>query len=120
MEGRDFRKIDIIIEALRKHREFQQLLEGVNPFMIYRTDTNTVLARGIYGYEQAKSKANEIRKRYGLKWDQVKFKADRSTSKSSQQKQVDDRIDYSTNYNPSKRGRFKVRMNPDGSTADID
>ena len=119
MEGRDFRKIEVVIEALRQHKEFQQLLEGVNPFLIYRTDTGTVLARGIYGFEQAKAKANEIRKRYGLKWEQVKFKADRSQA-GSQRRQQGGRVDYSSNYNPSKRGRFKVRINPDGSTADID
>ena len=37
-----------------------------------------VLARGIYGFEKAKAKANELRKRYGLKWDDVDFKADRT------------------------------------------
>ena len=51
MEGRGFRKIEIVIEALRRHKEFQELLEGVNPFLIYRTDTGAVLARGIYGFE---------------------------------------------------------------------
>ena len=119
MEGKDFRKIEIVIEALRKHREFQQLLEGVNPFLIYRTDTGSVLARGIYGFEAAKAKANEIRKRYGLKWEQVKFKAERSQT-SSFKRQQGGRVDYSSNYNPSKRGRFRVRINPDGSTGDID
>lgn len=119
MEGKDFRKIEIVIEALRKHREFQQLLEGVNPFLIYRTDTGAVLARGIYGFEAAKAKANEIRKRYGLKWEQVKFKAERSQT-SSFKRQQGGRVEFSNRYNPSKRGRFRVRMNPDGSTADID
>ena len=80
MEGRDFRKIEIVIEALRRHKEFQQLIEGVNPFLIYRADTNVVLARNIYGFDQAKAKANELRKKYGLKWEQVKFKADRSAN----------------------------------------
>ena len=62
MDGKDFRKIEIVIEALRKHKEFQELIEGVNPFVIYRADTNAVLARGIYGYEAATKKANELRK----------------------------------------------------------
>ena len=38
MDGKDFRKIEVVIEALRRHKEFQQLLEGVNPFLIYRTE----------------------------------------------------------------------------------
>ena len=76
MDGKDFRHIEVVREALRRHKEFQQLLEGVKPFLIYRTDTGAVLARGIYGFEQAKAKANELRKRYGLKWEMVKFKAD--------------------------------------------
>lgn len=113
MEGSDFKKIGIVIEALRKHRAFQQLLEGTLPFMIYRVDNGQVLARGIYGYEQAKAKSNEIRKRLNLKWSEVRFKADRTSSSKS-------RIDYSSRYSPSKRGHFRVRMNPDGSTADID
>ena len=119
MEGRDFRKIEIVVEALRRHKEFQQLLEGVNPFLIYRTDTGAVLARGIYGFEQAKAKANEIRKRYGLKWEQVKFKVERSST-GTYRRQQGGRVDYSNRYNPSKRGRFRVRINPDGSTADLD
>ena len=119
MDGKDFRQIEVVIEALRRHTEFQQLLEGVKPFLIYRTDTGAVLARGIYGFEQAKAKANELRKRYGLKWEMVKFKAER-TSSGSYQRQSGGRIDYSNRYNPSKRGRFKVRINPDGSTGDID
>ena len=117
MEGNDFKKIGIVIEALRKHRAFQQLLEGTLPFMIYRVDNGQVLARGIYGYEQAKAKSNEIRKRLNLKWSEVKFKADRGASKPSATRS---RIDRSPRYSPSKRGHFRVRMNPDGSTADID
>ena len=119
MEGKDFRKMEIVIEALRRHKEFQELLEGVNPFLIYRTDTGVVLARGIYGYEQAKAKANELRKRYGLKWELVKFRAERNSS-GSYQRRSGGRVHYSRNYNPSKGGRFRVKINPDGSTADID
>ena len=46
-------------------------------FYIYRTDTKTVLARGINGFEAAKARANQIRKAQNLKWDQVKFKSER-------------------------------------------
>lgn len=115
MEGSEFKKIKIIIEALRRHKEFQQLIEGSLPFLIYRTDTGVVLARNIYGYEQAKVKAGEIRKKYSLKWDQVKFKADRKASGSSSK-----RYDYSSRYNTSKRTRFKGYYDSQGNYHDID
>lgn len=118
MTGNDFRKIDIVIEALRRHREFQQLIEGVSPFLIYRTDTGVVLARDIYGFEQAKAKANELRKRYGLKWNDVKFKADRKASGSSSSSTK--RYEYSSRYNPSKRTRFKGYYDSQGNYHDID
>jgi hypothetical protein len=118
MEGLEFKKIKIIIEALRRHKEFQQLIEGSLPFLIYRTDTGVVLARNIYGYEQAKEKAGEIRKKYSLKWDQVKFKADRKASGGSSSSAK--RYDYSSRYNPSKRTRFKGYYDSQGNYHDID
>jgi len=51
-------------------------------FYIFRTDTNAVLARGIQGFEAAKSRADELRKSHGLKWDEVKFKAERRNQSS--------------------------------------
>ena len=112
-------KLERVIEAVRRHRELQDLIEGVNPFIVYRTDTGAVLARGVYGFEAAKVRATEIRRRYGLKFDQVKFKAERSQS-GKYKRQQSSRIEYSNRYNPSKGGRFRVKINPDGSTADID
>lgn len=121
MDGKDFRRIEIVLEALRRHREFQQLLEGSSPFLIYRADTGVVLARGIYGYEAAKDKANELRKRYSLKWDQVKFKADRSGTKGSQGSgHNQNRYDYARNYNPSKRTYFRGYYDKSGNYHDID
>ena len=35
-----------------------------------------MLARGVDGFENAKIKANELRKLHHLKWDQIKFKAE--------------------------------------------
>ena len=119
MDGKDFRKIEIVIEALRKHKEFQELIEGVNPFVIYRADTNAVLARGIYGYEAATKKANELRKKHNLKWNQVKFKADRSRPSSSASSGKG-RIDYAPGINPSKGRRFRGRYDAYGNYADID
>ena len=43
-------------------------------FYIYRADTHQVLARGLDGYEAAKTAANHLRHSLGLKWDQVGFK----------------------------------------------
>jgi len=46
-------------------------------FYIFRTDTNTILARGLPDYESAKTRSNLIRKQLGLKWDQVGFRSER-------------------------------------------
>ena len=45
MEGKDFRQIEIVVEALKRHRNYQALLEGTTPFIIYRVDTGMILAR---------------------------------------------------------------------------
>ena len=119
MDGRDFRKIEIIIEALRQHKAFQQLVEGATPFMIYRADTGAVLARNVYGYEDAKNRANEIRKRLGLKWSDVKFKADRTAQKKTYSNQYG-KVEYASRYNPSKGKRFSGRYDRYGNWADLD
>jgi len=85
-------------------------MEGSLPFVIYRKDTNAILARGIVGYENAAQEANRQRKRLGLRWDQVHFKADRSSQKQSPPPPASGggrRYDYSPRYNPSKRGYFR-------------
>jgi len=99
-------------------------MEGLTPFLIYRADTGAVLARGISGYEAAKDKANALRKDHGLKWDQVKFRADRgakSSGASSFGHSIPkSRMDVSRRYNPSKRGRFRGYYDKDGNYHDID
>ena len=67
MDGKDFRKITVVIEALRRHREFQILIESREPFLIYHTETGRVLARGIYGYANARDASNKVRKQLKLK-----------------------------------------------------
>lgn len=113
-------------------------------FYIFRTDTNAVLARGIQGFEAAKSRANELRKSHGLKWDEVKFKAERSNQSSSAsggstaaapKKQFGvsrdgktftnaygqtSRVEYSRRYNPSKGRRFRGYTDSQGNYHDID
>jgi len=127
------------------HTAFQ-ILED-HSFYIFRTDTQAVLARGIQGFEAAKARANQLRKSHGLKWDQVKFKAERgshsgaqdqSTSSTTQpQKKIGfgvspdgktftnaygqrSRVEYSRNYNPSKGRRFRGYTDAQGNYHDID
>jgi len=117
-------------------------------FYIFRTDTNAVLARGIQGFEAAKSRANELRKSHGLKWDEVKFKAERGNQSSggaaggsgastpaTPKKQFGvsrdgktftnasgqtSRVQYARNYNPSKGRRFRGYTDSQGNYHDID
>jgi len=112
-------------------------------FYIFRTDTNAVLARGIQGFEAAKARANQLRKSHGLKWDQVKFKAERGnqagatggSSGTTPKKQFGvsrdgktftnahgqtSRVQYARNYNPSKGRRFRGYTDAQGNYHDID
>ena len=113
-------------------------------FYIYRTDTNAVLARGIQGFDAAKSRANELRKHHGLKWDEVKFKAERGNQSSdgsggstaaAPKKQFGvsrdgktftntrgdtGRVDYAKRFNPSKGRRFRGYTDSKGNFHDID
>ncbi len=100
--------------------------------MIYRADTNAVLATGVKGYEQAKLRANALRASNNLKWDQVKFKAERQSSQrgtfgvsGSGRYSTDGSgrrypVEYSRRYNPSKRGRFRGYYDDKGNYHDID
>ena len=127
----------------QRYRVRLNLLENLS-FYVYRTDTNAVLASGIDGYEAAKTRANDLRKQYGLKWDQVKFRSERgpqssggsggstaaaprnqfgvrqdgktSTNTSGQS----GRVDYARHYNPSKGRRFRGYTDPQGNYHDID
>ena len=71
-------------------------MEDTFPFLLYLTDTNAVLANGIYGYEAAKDKANDLRKHLGLKWEQVKCRADKTQKVQKANPQgSEQRIEYS-------------------------
>ena len=79
-------------------------------FYVYRADTNQVLARGLDGFEAAKSRANQIRQQHNLKWNQVKFKMEpnqKSTGsvETSNVNKINQSgyYDRSKVYNPSKR-----------------
>jgi hypothetical protein len=127
----------------------QQGLSEDYTFYVFRTDTNAVLARGVQGFEVAKSRANQLRKSHGLKWDQVRFKAERGNqgtggtaggsggSSGTPQKKIPfgvskdgktftnahgqrSRVEYSRNYNPSKGRRFRGYNDAQGNYHDID
>jgi hypothetical protein len=97
-------------------------------FYIYRADTHQVLARGLDGYEAAKTAANQLRHSLGLKWDQVGFKKETnptgtnsaSGAPNSRSRSTGARYDRSSRYNPSKRGYFRGYYGTDGSYHDID
>jgi len=102
-------------------------------FYVYRTDTNQVLASRIQGYEAAKDRANQLRKSLNLGWDQVKFKADRSSVSSGSRSSGSGRYqsnlvnpagrgrtEYSPRYNPSKRMSFRGYTDAQGNYHDID
>ena len=117
-----------IIKRKQMQRESADNLTEENTFYIYRTDTNTVLARGIAGFEAAKAKANQLRKSHGLKWDQVKFKAERAQKPfgvSSDGRSFTNargetgRMDYARNYNPSKGRRFSGYYDKNGDFHDL-
>ena len=126
------------IRNTRRHLAEQslQLYSEETTFMIYRADTNAVLATGIKGFEEAKRRANALRSSNNLKWDQVKFKAERRTPQTPTQrgtlgvsgsgKSFSDgygkryRVEYSRQNNPSKRGRFRGYYDDKGNYHDID
>jgi hypothetical protein len=96
-------------------------------FYVYRADTHQVLARGLDGFEAAKSRANQIRQQHNRKWDQVKFKMEPKQRSSGSggtdngnKSNQSGYYDRSKVYNPSKRGYFRGYFGADGSYADID
>ena len=112
------RRADLVLETFRRVRCREELSEAVTPFYIWRTDNNQVLARGVLGYENAKDKTNQLRKQFGLKWDQVKFKSERKSNSSGSVSRG--RVVSARKYNPSKRTRFKGVYDAKGNYADLD
>ena len=92
-------------------------------FYIFRTDNQQVLARSSW-FHNAKQRASYLRKRHGLKFDQVRFKKERKAAAPSNYGRSGGtyrggRVETSRNYNPS-RGRFRGVSYSDGSYADLD
>ena len=98
-------------------------------FYIYKVSTGAVLATNIQGFENAKSRASHFRKTLGLKFDDVKFKSERSRARGAHSGNSGSTftnnkgerypIQYSRNYSPSKRERFKSYIDKDGNDHDI-
>ena len=65
------------LQRIQKFLDVSEAVTEEKTFYIYRTDTNSVLARGLNGYDAAQNKANQLRKQLGLKWDQVRFKSEK-------------------------------------------
>ena len=107
--------------TLQAFRKISETVSSNSQFIIYRTANKEKLATA-YGYEQAKRKAKQVRQQRGLPFDDVSFMtAGRYLQKKSSSPQTKKgRIEYSRNYNPSKRGRFKGIHHSDGSYGDID
>jgi len=148
------RRVLVAIKRSRKRETLPSALQVADTplavseehsFYIFRTDTNSVLARGIQGFEAAKSRANELRKSHGLKWDEVKFKAERGNQSSgvaagestaaAPKKQFGvsrdgktftnaygqrSPVEYSRRVNPSKGRRFRGYTDAQGNYQDID
>ena len=93
-------------------------------FYIYRSDNNAVLARSIDGFDKAKELANQLRKKLGLKWDEIKFRKQqnfgvRGNSFTNSLGRTHN-IDYANTVNPSKGRRFRGYTDPEGNYHDID
>lgn len=108
--------------------ELLDLIEGT--FYVYRSDNNSVLARGIPDFESAKAKASQLRKSLNLTWDQVRFKMERKpatqfgvsrdgkTFTNAHGQRSD--VQYARSYNPSKGRRFRGYTDAHGNFNDID
>ena len=140
LKDRDYKQIvQRILGIMREQRDLSrsaipcesvEALAEESTFYIFRTDTQTVLAKGIKGYEQANNRANRFRQAMNLRWDQISFKAERKipqkfgvspNGRSFTNARGDTgRVDYANRFNPSKGRRFKGYTDSQGNYHDID
>ena len=137
LRGRDCKRIaQRILGIMQDQRELRRTslqceaveLAEENTFYVFRTDTQTVLAKGIKGYEQAKNRANRFRQSMNLRWDQIQFKAERQTPRKfgvngrsfTNARGDTGRVDYANRINPSKGRRFRGYTDSQGNYHDID
>ena len=120
--------VDIVVDAMNRlfpPPEWKLREDTQSSFYVFRTDTQQVLARGVIGYDNAKQRTSYLRKRHGLKFDQVRFKKEGAKTggsgrRTGGQTYRGGRVDTAKNYNPSKRGYFRGVNYSDGSYADLD
>ena len=120
--------VDVVVDAMNRlfpPPEWKLREDTQSSFYIFRTDTQQVLAKGVVGYDNAKDRASYLRKRHGLKFDQVRFKKEGAKTGGSGRRTGGQtfrggRVDTAKNYNPSKRGNFRGVHHPDGSYGDLD
>jgi len=140
LKDRDYKQIVQrilgIMQEQRERRRSATQCEAVehlaeeNTFYVYRTDTQAVLAKGIRGYEQAKSRANRFRQSMNLRWDQISFKAERKVPQKfgvspngrsfTNARGDTGRVDYANRFNASKGRKFRGYTDPNGGYHDID
>ena len=141
LRDRDYRHVaQRILGIMQEHRQLRRSalqceavedLAEETTFYILRTDTQTILAKGIKGYEQAKNRANRFRQAMNLRWDQIQFKAERQNQtpkkfgvspngRSFTNARGDTgKVDYANRFNASKRSRFKGYTDSQGNYHDI-
>ena len=122
-EQRQLRRTTLQCEAVEDIAE-------ENTFYVFRTDTQTVLAKNIKGYEQAKNRANRFRQSMNLRWDQIQFKAERKVPQKfgispngrffTNARGDIGKVDYANRFNASKRSRFRGYTDSNGGYHDID
>jgi hypothetical protein len=130
-------------------REIFESYNPAAQFVIFNTKTRAVLGQAV-GYEAAKDRARQVRQQQHLKFDDVSFMTSRRFYGATTGQQVasvasaaqaprkipfgvsrDGRtftnaygqrssVEYSRNYNPSKRGRFRGYTDAQGNYHDID
>ena len=139
LRGRDCKRIaQRILGIMQEQRQLRRSgsqceaveLAEETTFYILRTDTQTVLAKGIKGYEQAKNRANRFRQAMNLRWDQISFKAERKVpqkfgvspnGKSFTNARGDTgKVDYANRFNRSKGRTFRGYTDSQGNYHDID
>ena len=122
-EQRQLRKSAILCESVED-------LSEDSTFYIFRTDTQTVLSKGIKGYEQAKNRANRFRQAMNLRWDQISFKAERKVPQKfgvspngrsfTNARGDTGKVDYANRFNRSKGRTFRGYTDSQGNYHDID
>ena len=130
-------------------REIFETYNPAAQFVIFNTKTRAVLGQAV-GYEAAKDRARQVRQQQHLKFDDVSFMTSKrfyggstgqqgasTASAAAAPRKIpfgvsrDGRtftnaygqrspVEYSRNYNPSKRGRFRGYTDAQGNYHDID